>query len=58
MDDLIKKFSDKAPEIVKENKGALIGALVGYVISNDEKAKSVLMGTVAGSLLGDRNGKE
>lgn len=63
MNNLVQKvqdsFEDKAPEIVKNNKGALLGALVGYLISDSEKAKSVLLGVVAGAVaLDNKKDKE
>ena len=51
-------FEEKAPEIVKQNKGALLGALVGYFISDNEKAKSVLLGLVAGAVTLDKKKDE
>ena len=47
-------LSEKAPEIVKENKGALAGALVGYFLSDNSKAQSVLLGAIAGAFLIDQ----
>ena len=54
MDDLFKKLGDDAPQLMKDNKGALIGALIGYAISNDRKAQSVLLGAIAGAVMGDK----
>lgn len=51
-------LNDKAPQLVKDNKGALVGALVGYFLSDNEKAKSLLLGAVAGALLVDKNKDE
>ena len=49
--DAVTKLKEDLPEVVKTNKGALVGALVGYFISDNEKAKSVLLGAIAGALV-------
>ena len=53
----LQKISDsleeKAPQIVKDNKGALIGAVIGYFLSDNKKAQSVLLSAVAGAILVD-----
>ena len=54
LQEITDNLQDKAPEIVKQNKGALLGAVIGYFISDNEKAKSVLLSAVAGALLVDR----
>ena len=54
LQEITDNLQDKAPEIVKQNKGALLGAVIGYFISDNEKAKSVLLTAVAGALLVDR----
>lgn len=46
-------LEDKAPQIVKDNKGALLGAVIGYFISDNEKAKSMLLAAIAGALVVD-----
>lgn len=53
--DLIKEYGDSAPELVKNNKGALVGAIIGYLLSDNEKAKSAILGAVAGKVLGDKD---
>lgn len=58
LDKIKEGLDEKAPEIVKNNKGALAGALVGYFISDNEKAKSLLLGAVAGALLLDKKQDE
>lgn len=62
MNNLVQKvqdgFEDKAPEIVKQNKGALLGAIVGYFVSDSEKAKSVLLGLIAGAVTVDKKKDE
>lgn len=52
MDDLLEKFN--APELVKNNKGAMIGAVIGYLMSDNEQAKSAVLGAIAGSLIEGR----
>ena len=56
--DALQKITDsldeKTPQLVKDNKGAMIGALVGLFLTNNEKAKSALLGAVAGALLIDQ----
>lgn len=56
--DALQKITDsldeKTPQLVKDNKGAMIGALVGLFLTNNEKAKSTLLGAVAGALLIDQ----
>lgn len=54
LDEIKDKLEEKTPAVVQENKGALIGALVGYFLSDNEKAKSLLLGAVAGALLVDK----
>ena len=49
--DAVTKLKEDLPEVVKTNNGALVGALVGYFISDNEKAKSVLLGAIAGALV-------
>ena len=50
-------LQESAPEIVKDNKGALAGALVGYFLSDNKKAQSLLLGAIAGALLIDNKTK-
>jgi hypothetical protein len=58
LDRIKENLDEKAPQLVKDNKGALVGALVGYFLSDNEKAKSLLLGAVAGALLIDKNKNE
>lgn len=62
MNDLVQRvqdgFEEKAPKIVKQNKGALLGALIGYFISDNEKAKSVILGAIAGAVTVDKKKDE
>lgn len=62
MNNLVQKvqdgFEEKAPELVKQNKGALLGAIVGYFVSDSEKAKSILLGLVAGAVTLDNKKKD
>lgn len=54
MDDkTLAKLGDQVPDLIKNNKGALIGALIGYALSDNEQAKSALLGAVAGAVLTD-----
>lgn len=53
MTNVLESLKEKAPELVKENKGALIGALLGYLFTDSKQAQSTIMGAVAGSLLVD-----
>lgn len=50
---LLDDIKDKAPEILKENKGALIGLAIGYLLTDSKAGQSSLLGAVAGSLLLD-----
>jgi hypothetical protein len=52
--DALDKLSEKTPEIVKDNKFALVGALVGFLLTDNKQAQSTILGAVAGSLLGDK----
>ena len=53
------KLAENTPEIIKDNKGALIGAVIGLLLTNSEKGRSALLGAIAGSLIGDKkNGNE
>lgn len=54
LDKVTEALEEKTPQIVKDNKGAMAGALVGLLITNSEKAKSILLGVVAGALLIDQ----
>lgn len=59
LDGALEKFKEQAPELIKDNKGALIGAALGYFLfSGDEKAQSALLAAVAGSLLIDKKKDE
>jgi hypothetical protein len=53
--DFVEKFKDQAPEMVKNNKGALIGAVIGYFLTDNKQAQSAILGAVAGSMLVDNN---
>lgn len=52
--DVIETVKTKTPELVKDNKGALIGAVVGLLLTNNKEAQSSLIGAIAGSLLVDK----
>lgn len=51
---VIDNLKDKTPEMVKENKGALIGALVGFLLTDNKAAQSSILGALAGSLIVDK----
>lgn len=53
LDEVVANFKDQAPELVKSNKGALIGAVIGYLLSDNQKAQSTILGILAGSVLVD-----
>lgn len=53
LDNIVEKFKDEAPQLVKDNKGALIGAVIGYLLTDNEKAQSAILGLLAGSILVD-----
>lgn len=41
-------------EPISENKGALVGAVVGYLFSDNKKIQSAILGAVAGALILDK----
>ena len=51
-------LKEQVPAIVNDNKGALIGAVVGYFLSDNKKAQSVLLTAIAGALLVDNKKTE
>lgn len=53
LDDMVEEFKTQAPSVVKNNKGALVGALVGYLLTDSKEAQSTVMGLLAGSVLVD-----
>jgi len=52
--ELLENLKEQAPETVKNNKGALIGAVVGYLLTDSKQAQSTILGAVAGSLFVDK----
>lgn len=56
--EVVESLKEKTPELVKDNTGALVGALIGYFLSDNEKAKSAILGAVAGTLIQDKTKKE
>lgn len=58
----LQKFTEplkeKLPEMVKDNQGAFVGAVIGYLLSDNEKAKSSIMGAIAGALVLDKKKDE
>lgn len=53
LDEMVESFKKDAPTVVKNNKGALIGALVGYLLTDNKQAQSTILGLLAGSVLVD-----
>jgi len=56
IDEVVDQFKDQAPALVKTNKGALMGAVIGYLLTDNKQAQSTILGLLAGSVLVD--GKE
>ena len=48
----LAQLQDKAPELIKNNKGALIGAGLGYLLSEKLEENPQIMTTVIGLLAG------
>lgn len=48
----LKQLQDKAPELIKNNKGALIGAGLGYLLSQKLEENPQIQTTVLGLLAG------
>lgn len=53
LDDMVEEFKTQAPTVVKSNKGALVGALIGYLLTDNKQAQSTILGLLAGSVLVD-----
>ena len=53
LEDFLEQLKDKAPHIVKKNKGALVGAALGYLLTDSKQAQSVLLGLIAGAIVVD-----
>jgi hypothetical protein len=47
-------IKENIPKIVKENKGALIGAALGYFLTDNEQAKTMILTAIAGALVVDK----
>lgn len=58
MSNILEQLKEKAPEIVKNNKGALIGAVFGYLLSDSKEAQSVILGALAGTVIEAKNDKK
>ena len=54
MNEKLEELKEKVPELVKENKGALIGAVVGYLLTDSKQAQSAILGALAGSVFVDK----
>ena len=52
---ILKQLQDKAPELVKNNKGAVIGAVIGYLLSekldDHKEVQNTILGALAGAFL-------
>ena len=57
-EEITDAVKDKVPELIKDNKGALIGAIIGLFISDNEKAKSAVLTAIAGSVIVDKKKEE
>lgn len=49
---LVDAVTKDLPKLVKENKGAALGAVVGYLLSDKLKDNESLITTVIGGLVG------
>lgn len=58
LDEIVEKFKDQAPELVKDNKGALIGAVIGYLLTDNKQAQGAMLGALAGSVIVDKKKEE
>lgn len=56
--DITDKIGTDLPSLVKDNKGAAIGAVIGYLFSDNAKAQSAILGAIAGALLVDKKDKK
>ena len=58
LSEAVDQFKDKVPELVKDNKGALIGAVVGFLLTDSKQAQSTILGALAGSVIVDKKKDE
>lgn len=58
LSEVVDQFKDKVPELVKDNKGALIGAVVGFLLTDSKQAQSTILGALAGSVIVDKKKDE
>jgi len=58
IDNVLEDIKEKAPEMLKENKGALVGLAIGYALSGDDKAQTTLLAGILGSLVVDKKKEE
>ena len=58
LDKIVEGVKEKAPEIIKENKGALIGAVIGYLLTDNKQAQSAILGAIAGSVVVDKKAED
>lgn len=50
-EETIKDAIKKLPEQAKDNKFALIGGVIGYLLSDNKEAVATITGVVAGALV-------
>lgn len=55
---VVESIKKDAPKFVKENKGALIGAVVGLFLTDNKAAQSSILGAVAGATFVDNKKDE
>lgn len=55
---IVNDVKDQMPKAVEENKGALLGAVVGWLLTDNKQAQSSIIGAIAGSLLVDKKKDE
>lgn len=58
LSEVVDQFKDKVPELVKDNKGALVGAVIGYLLTDNKQAQSAILGALAGSVIVDKKKDE
>jgi len=55
VDKALANFQKSVPDLVKNNKGALIGAALGYLLTDNKQAQSTILGAIAGAFFVDQN---
>lgn len=51
-------LKENIPKVIKENKGALIGAVAGYFLTDNEQAKTMMLAAITGALIVDNKAKK